>query len=109
MFTFTNRFSKSSSAHSLDNLLGDDEPSEHFSHIQMSLRTWKMTFRLKFWRICSPPEHLEDNNFNPRIQIIFTKNHPTGKILIGLLKDTFQLAKKTYVKEMKKATYIKCV
>ena len=30
MFTFTNRFSKSSSAHSLNNLLGDDEPSKHF-------------------------------------------------------------------------------
>ena len=108
MFTFTNRFSKSSSAHSLNNLLGDDEPSKHFSHIQMSLRTWKTTLRLKFWRICSPPERSEDNNLNPRIQVTFTQNHPMGKILIGLLKDTFQLAKKINVKEMKSDLYKIC-
>ena len=47
-----------------------------------------------------PPELSEDNNLNPGIQVTFTQNHPMGKILIGLLKDTFQLAKKTNVKEM---------
>ena len=79
-----------------------------FSHIQMSLRTWKTTLRLKFWRICSPPERSEDNNLNPRIQVTFTQNHPMGKILIGLLKDTFQLAKKINVKEMKSDLYKIC-
>lgn len=47
-----------------------------------------------------PPELSEDVSLNPDIQISFTQNHPMGRILIGLLKDSFQLAKKTNVKEM---------
>ena len=53
-----------------------------------------------------PLEPSEENNL--KIQVTFTQNHPTGKILIGLLKDTFQLAKKTYVKEAKSDLYEMC-
>ena len=35
-----------------------------------------------------------DNALNPNIQLNFTRNHPMGKILIGLAQDSMQLAEK---------------
>ena len=100
MFTFSNRSSRSSSAHSLNNLLGEDEPPAHFNAHANESVYMEDDRSSDIMADAQPPELSEDNNLNPAIQVTFTQNHPMGKILIGLLKDTFQLAKKTNVKEM---------
>ena len=52
------------------------------------------------------PEELQysdlssDNALNPNVQLNFTRNHPMGKILIGLVQDSMQLAEKNNLRSM---------
>ena len=41
-----------------------------------------------------------DNALNPNVQLKFTRNHPMGKILIGLVQDSMQLAEKNNLRSM---------
>ena len=89
MFAFSNRSSRSSSAHSLNNLLGDDEPAPHFYAHANESANMEDDISSEIMVDGQPPELSEDNNLNPGIQVTFTQNHPMGEILIGLLKDIF--------------------
>jgi hypothetical protein len=99
MFPFSNRSSRSSSAHSLSNLLEEQERQLPFdvNAIEPSRGDFASPENLMDGQ---PPDLSEDNTLNPGIQYAFTQNHPMGKILLSLLRDTCNLAKKTNVKEM---------
>ena len=99
---FSNKSSRSSSAHSISRMLEEREPPGHIDvNVNViehaPLHGHDTTEELDGYM---PPTLSENNELNPDIQLHFTKNHPMGQILLSLLKDTFQLAKKTNVKEM---------
>ena len=93
---FSNKSSRSSSVHSLSENLGNIDLSNGntspYPNLDFSNNDNTEEYDL--------PELSANNAMNPSGQLSFTKNHPMGKILFNLLKDTFTLAKKTNVKEM---------
>jgi len=98
---FSNRSSRSSSAHSLSRALEESEQPNHFDvNVNIIEQAPVHDGGTDTLEGILPPGLSDDNAQNPDIQLSFTKNHPMGQILLNLLRDTFQLAKKTNVKEM---------
>ena len=108
MFSRSNRSSRSSSANSISRMLFEEEQPVPFDVNAIDLTGSGFENSSNENGVSRPPELSEDNDDNPSIQIRFTQNHPMGRIFINLLKDSFQLAKKTNVKEMESELHDMC-
>jgi hypothetical protein len=93
---FSNKSSRSSSVHSLSEILRTDDLP--ISNMDPNSRSFDIGN--DYEEDYDLPELSADNTMNPSNQLAFTKNHPMGQILLNLLKDMFTISKKTNVKEM---------
>lgn len=99
MRPFSNRTSRSSSAHSL---AANDEPTTSNSEQQVPIEVNVIEQAPSFdWAAASEAEFpLDDDQEEPNLHMEFTKGHPLGKIILGLLTDTVNLTKKSKQNEM---------
>ena len=94
---FSNKSSRASSIHSLFSSGGDSNPPEHFE-INADINAGINTIQ--------NDENDGDNydlptGSNPNtVQLSVTQSHPMGRILLSLLRDSANLAKKSNLKEM---------
>jgi len=99
------RTSKSSSMQSLNNIFGgEDVPPPR--HLEVNV--------IENADQTGDPDDLQysglssDNSLNPTMQYNYTMNHPMGKIFVGLLKDSMQLADKTKLRSMEMSVQDLC-
>ena len=99
------RTSKSSSLQSLTNLFGGEDvpPPRHIEiNVIENAQPAENSDDLQYSGLSS------DNTLNPTMQYNYTMNHPMGKIFVGLLKDSMQLADKTKLRSMEMSVQDLC-
>ena len=95
---FSNKSSRASSIQSLLSSLGENSIPE-YSNANENESGNRMPPQEEMDSLQHPELH-GDTTLNPSIQLSVTQAHPLGRIFLGLLKDTIQLAKKSNIKEM---------
>ena len=95
---FSNKSSRASSIQSLLSSLGENSIPE-YSNANENESGNRMPPQEEMDSLQHPELH-GDTTLNPSIQLSVTQAHPLGRIFLGLLKDSMQLAKKSNVKEM---------